>query len=418
MALRLHKEKLMIIGAGKFQVPIIEQAKQMGFETIVVSIAGKYPGFLLADKSYHVDVREKDIILEIARKEGIAGVVTDQTDWPVPTVAYVAERMGLPGIGYECALQITNKLKCREHCRKMGFPIPKFQEATCLEEAREQAKDLRFPLIVKPVDSTAARGVAKVNHFSELARKFQNAFECSAAGLVLLEEFFPGKKLELMGFTSNQEFTNLLMAENEHFDVPDLFIIRQVLAPPLLDQDLKDRIFAFHTRLFQSFGALFGITFSDIKVNEENGEFCLIEAALRGPGGFLSSHVSPLASGIDVVPALIEFATGRRKEFQIDKSKVLNRGAGNIYFYLPEGTVSRIKGIDEIKSMPGIHKVALDDLFPGRKIEPLRNLSGRQGPIVYAGEDRGACEEIIEKVKAVLRVEVQTPEGIRGMVWS
>jgi hypothetical protein len=128
--------------------------------------------------------------------------------------------------------------------------------------------------------------------------------------------------------------------------------------------------------------------------------------------------VSPLASGIDVVPALIEFATGRRKEFQIDKSKVLNRGAGNIYFYLPEGTVSRIKGIDEIKSMPGIHKVALDDLFPGRKIEPLRNLSGRQGPIVYAGEDRGACEEIIEKVKAVLRVEVQTPEGIRGMVWS
>ncbi|HSR13589.1 MAG TPA: hypothetical protein VLS90_19230 [Thermodesulfobacteriota bacterium] len=235
---------------------------------------------------------------------------------------------------------------------------------------------------------------------------------------MLLEEFFPGKKLEVMGFISNREFTNLLMAENEHFDLPDLFIIRQVLAPPLLDEALKKRIFDFHTRLFQSFGVPFGITFSDIKVNEETGEFCLIEAAPRGPGGFLSSHVSPLASGIDVVPALIEFAAGRRREFPIDRKKILNRGAGNVYFYLPEGTVSRVEGIDEIQSMPGIHKVALDDLVPGRKIEAMRNLSGRQGPIVYGGEGREACERMVGKIKSMLRVEVQTGEGTRGIVWS
>jgi xanthine/CO dehydrogenase XdhC/CoxF family maturation factor len=36
----MKKEELMIVGAGKFQVPIIELAKQMGFETMVVSIAG------------------------------------------------------------------------------------------------------------------------------------------------------------------------------------------------------------------------------------------------------------------------------------------------------------------------------------------------------------------------------------------
>ncbi|HSR13588.1 MAG TPA: hypothetical protein VLS90_19225 [Thermodesulfobacteriota bacterium] len=166
MALSLPKEKLMILGAGKFQVPIIEEAKRMGFETIVVSIPGAYPGLRLGDRSYRVDVREKETVLEIARKERITGVVTDQTDWPVTTVAYVAEKMGLPGIGYECALRITDKRRCREHCREKGFPIPAFHQASCLEEARKQAQDLRLPLVVKPVDSTAARGVAKVNSLS------------------------------------------------------------------------------------------------------------------------------------------------------------------------------------------------------------------------------------------------------------
>ncbi len=414
----MKKEKIMIVGAGKFQVPIIELAKRMGFETIVVSVAGNYPGFLVADKSYEVDVRDKETILEIAKKAGISGVVTDQTDWPVPTVAYVAEKMGLPGIGYECALRITNKLECREHCQKMGFPIPAYFQASNLEQARPGAKEIGFPLVVKPSDSTAARGVVKVNDFDELSHKFQDALACSASGVVLLEEFFPGKKLELMGFTSNFDFTNLLMAENEHFDIPDLFIIKQVMAPSLLGESLKKRIFDFHIRLFESFGAPFGITFSDIKVNEETGKFCLIEAALRGPGGFLSSHVSPLACGVDVVPSLIEIATGRREKVLIDKSKLLNRGAGNVYFYLPAGVVCRVDGIKDVRSFLGVHRVELDDLVIGKKIEPIKNLSGRQGPIVFAGEDRQACEEIVHRIKATLRVEVETPEGIKGMLWS
>lgn len=413
-----NRKKLMIVGAGKFQVPIIELAKRMGFETIAVSIAGYYPGFAAANKFYEVDVREKEIILEIARKEGICGIVTDQTDMPVPTVAYVAEKMGLPGIGYECALCITNKLKCREHCQKMGFPIPAYLKASSLEEAREGAKEIGFPLVIKPCDSQAARGVAKVNDFDELSQKFQDALACSASGIVLLEEFLRGKRKSIVGFTSDFQFTNFFMYESELFEIPNLFITKQALTPTLLDENLKQRIFDFHTRLFESFGASFGITFSQINVNEETGEFRLIEAAMRGPGGFISSHVMPLACGIDVVPMLIELVTGRRKSVKIDGSKLLNKGAGNVYFYLPAGVVCRIEGIEEVKSLPGVYRVELDDLAVGRKIEPIKNLSDRQGPIVFAGKNRQACEEIIHRIKAALTVEVETSEGVKGMVWS
>lgn len=39
------KKKLLILGAGIYQVPLIETAKRMGLETIVASIPGNYPGF-------------------------------------------------------------------------------------------------------------------------------------------------------------------------------------------------------------------------------------------------------------------------------------------------------------------------------------------------------------------------------------
>jgi biotin carboxylase len=414
----MKKEKLMIVGAAKFQVPIIELAKQKGFETIVVSIAGNYPGFSVADKSYEVDVRDKKTILEIARNEGISGIVTDQTDLPVPTVAYVAEKMGLPGIGYECALRITNKLKGREHCKTLGFPIPAFVEAHNWEEAKNGAKEIGFPMVVKPTDSMAARGISKVSDWSELPNKFQDALSCSTSGVVLLERFFQGKKIGLVGFASDNQCTDLIMVDHEHFDIPDKFIVRQVLTPSVLDKKLKDKIWDFHNKLFESFGPRFGFTYSEIRVNEESGEFCLMEPAIRGPAGFVSSHLVPLSCGVDFLPLLLDLASGRRDTVMIPKYQLQSRGAGNIYFYLPEGTISRVSGVEEVKSLPGIYRTELDDLIVGRKIAPLVNLNGRQGPIIYAGKDRKECEEIVKKIKDLLFVEVKTTDGVKVIIWS
>ena len=414
----MKKEKLMILGAAKFTVPLIELAKQMGFETLVVSIAGNYPGFMVADRSYEVDVRDKETILEIARKEGISGIVTDQTDLPVPTIAYVAEKMGLPGIGYECAMRITNKLMCRKHCQRIGFPVPAFYHASTLEEARKGAMEIGFPLVVKPTDSMAARGVSRVNNLAELERKFKNGLASSTSGVVLLEEYFQGKKIILTGFIADYKFTNLILADHKHFDIPDLFIVRQTTVPSNLDQKLQKKILELNTRLFESFGARFGIAFSEFKVNEESGEVSLMEAALRGPAGYVSSHVTPLACGIDVLPMLIELVTARRETVSIDKDRLKNRGAGNVYFYLPEGEVCKIEGVEEVTSLSGVKKVELGDLAVGKKIEPIINMSGRQGPIIYAGKDRKECEDIIKKIKDILVVEVKTPEGVKGMIWS
>ena len=72
-------KKVMILGAGIYQVPLIKQAKAMGIYTIVVSIRGNYPGFEIADKVYYEDTTDFNAVLEIAKKEKIDGIVTAGT---------------------------------------------------------------------------------------------------------------------------------------------------------------------------------------------------------------------------------------------------------------------------------------------------------------------------------------------------
>lgn len=413
----MSKQKLMILGAGKYQVPIINEAQQMGFEAIAVGVSGNYPGFSVADRFYEVDVREKERILEIARREGICGILTDQTDISVPAVAYVAEQLGLPGIGYDCALRFTNKYKMRQFCEEIGVPVPRYSQASSLKEAREKAQQLGFPLVIKPVDNQGSRGVTKVCHSEELEDKFQNAKAYSACGLVILEEFFPGMGVRVAGFASDFEFSNLVIGDSYFFDFPDIFITSQTIFPSLLREGLKQKVLDLNFRLIKGFGPRFGITHSDYLVNDETGEVRLNETAIRGGGLFFSSDLVPLVCGLNVNSLLIELASGRKKNVVIDKSKLYERAAGNVCFYLPEGIIRGISGIDKVKSLPGVHKAYLSDLEVGRRTRQITDKTMRLGPILVSGKDRLACRETIHQIQDTLVVQVETTTGIKGIEW-
>lgn len=67
------------------------------------------------------DVRNQSEILRFARELEVCGVITDQTDVAVRTVAYVAEQLGLPGIGYETSCLFTDKRLMRKKWPSWAF---------------------------------------------------------------------------------------------------------------------------------------------------------------------------------------------------------------------------------------------------------------------------------------------------------
>lgn len=410
------KRKLMILGAGMCQVPIIQKAQRMRFETIAVSIPGPYPGFRVSDRYYEVDVRDRQRILEIAQDERICGILTDQTDIPVPTVAYVAERMGLPGIGYECALRFTHKGEMRRFCERVGIPVPKHGRATSRREAYEIAETFGFPVVIKPMDSQGSRGVSLVESFREIEVKFPEALRYSGCGEVIIEEFFPGKEIVVEGFVSEFAVTNLVIGDREYFDLPNLFIPKTTLFPCNLEDRLREKILGVNTRLLQEFGLPFGITHSEYLVDEETGELRLVEVAARGGGVFISSDLIPAACGIDVNELLIWTVTGERS-IHIPAGGLLGAASGYVCFTLPRGVIRAVRNLEAVAAMPGVLRTYLDGLRIGAAVREMRDKTDRLGPILMADKDRSSLCEALKAVKETLAVEVETAEGLGGVQW-
>lgn len=412
----MNKDSLMVLGAGMCQVPIIRMAQGMGFEVIAVSISGDYPGLTVADRSLEVDVRDREKILAFAREAGIRGILTDQTDIPVTTVAYVAERLGLPGIDYECACRFTNKYLMRQYAERFGVPVPGFARASSPGEARRAVSGLSMPIVVKPVDSQGSRGVTVVRDLADLDEAVAAARAFSPLSTAILEEFCEGREVVVQGFVSDYRLTNLIMGDRVYFDIPGLFIPKQTLFPSVLPDDIQDRVLAVNTRLIESFSPRFGITHSEYLVNERTGEIRLVETAIRGGGVFISSDLIPLACGIDVNSLVIGLATGQAA-VSLDTSAMVRRASGYVCFTLPEGVIRKVEGTEALKALHGVHRAHVDDLFVGRKTGRLSDKTMRLGPILIRGSDRKDLDEAIQAIQNTLSVEVETADGTGRIMW-
>lgn len=160
-------KKIMILGAGIYQVPLIRTARRMGLYTIVVSIPGDYPGFALADKIYELNTRDKEAILAAAEKEQIDGICTSGTDVAVSTIGYVCEKMHLSGIPYEAAEILTDKAKMKDAFRQGGVSAA---DGMRVRSARRHKKPriALYPVVVKRVDSSGSRGITVVVHSGQI----------------------------------------------------------------------------------------------------------------------------------------------------------------------------------------------------------------------------------------------------------
>ena len=94
-------------------------------------------------------------------------------------MAYVADALGLPGIGYETALNFTDKFRMRSLTAEAGLPSPPFSLARNEEEAQRAAGEIGCPVVLKPVDSQSSRGVHVVRGAETVAEAFRDALSFS-----------------------------------------------------------------------------------------------------------------------------------------------------------------------------------------------------------------------------------------------
>ena len=412
------KKKIMVIGAGIGQYFLAQKIKDRGHYLITVTLPGNQPVIDIADKVCYHDVFDKEGVLAIAREEQIDAVISDQNDTMMPTVAYVAEHMNLPGNNTQQVNAFCNKNIFRDNCDILGIPVPRHCSMNKVE-IPEALKDVPFPWVVKPADSQSSIGVAKVDNKEEYMVALKKAIDLSKNKSAIVEEFFKGHELVAEGFIYKGKYYVLGFADRKYFKLNNMFIPSQTIFPSLVPQTILKKIEQCESKMSEYIKPDFAIVHSEYLYNPETNEIRVVESALRGGGVYISSHLVPLYSGIDINDTLIDCIVGN----DVDMEKVMNernnKAAGYVCFYLPGGTVCKADGIDETRQLDFVKMMCVNDVKVGMVTPPLTHKGQRLGPILVTGSDRNDIEQKIKTLQETLQIMVKGEDGvIRGINWN
>ena len=405
---------LLILGANTLQLPLINKANKLGYKTLVVSPVTSEPGHKIATYSEACNVVDEDGVLALAKKYDICGIITDQTDLPVRTMAYVANKMGLPGNEYEVARLFTDKYLMREKCKEIGVKTVDYRLCHTVEEAMSFYKAVNRDVIVKPVDNQGSKGVYKVTSEDELRSQFEIAISFSRSSGVLVEEFIIGREFLVEGICVNYEYSNLCCGDTEYFDIPDVFSASKREFPSIAPQAVVDKVLETNYKIGCGFGLKQGITHAEYILDGD--DVILLEIAGRGGGVFISSDLIHLQTGLETEEFLIGIATG--KVDKLPKFSLQNCSCCYISFFLPEGEIVSVSGIKDVIGLPYTYRNNLDSLVIGKVIKENIDKTSRFFVILEAA-DHDQLMSRREEIQNLLRVEVKNSEGlIQGIIWE
>lgn len=410
-------EKLLVIGAGLGQVHIIETAKKLGYHVTVVSIPGEYPGFQLADEILYEDIFNTDAIIAYAKEKGIQGVLSDQSDMAALLVGRVAEALGLPTWGEETARQFTDKVRMRAVFEELGLPVPAYFHATSLSEAKDGLVRIGYPVVIKPTDAFASRGVFKIFNEDELTDCFPRSLEASRSKNIIVEQFLEGEQYFCQGFVQEHKLRLYAFSDRYYYNLPDLAIPYTNAFPAIISMAFQERMTEMFTKVVNYLNPLFGHVWAEWIYNRETDRLYIIEIAIRGGGAFVTDELIPRAYGIDSQPYLVNAAMGHNEKKFADE--VINqRSAAFFSFLLPEGTIIKIEGLDAVNCISGVVKTDYKKMSVGDTVPPIENKGSRYGMVIIEGKDRDELDSVLKMVKQTVSIEVETKEGVKGIIWD
>lgn len=407
-------KKIMILGAGVYQFPLVEKAAQI-CDVILVAPVIEEAFKRCAKRCYYMDLREKEKILEIARKEKIDGIITDQTDIPVRTVAYVAGEMGLPGNSYEVACLFTDKGLMRKKMEKIGIPVLPNKQVDTAEKAVEfyiSHGGEGSVFIIKPADNQGSRGVFKVNSTEDITKKFAESVKHSPTHTVVIEKYAEGKEFVVEGISLGGRYKPLIIGDTHYFDKDTTFAARQRIFPSREKDELTNRVLELNKKIIEGFGLVQGISHSEYVM--DGNEIYLIETAARGGGVFISSDLISLQTGLCTEEFLIRIALGEQKE--MPELRQMNQVCGYVAFFLPEGEVVSVDGIEEVCNLPYVYRNILYSIKPGMKIGVATDKTSRFS-IIVSGENWEEWETNVKHVQELLQIKVKKDGEIKNPIW-
>lgn len=397
------KKRALVVAGGQWQVPLINYLKEKNFFVTVVDPYTSSKGVIVADSHIQEDVREKEkIFSKIDTKYDI--VCTDQSDISVGTVAFLADKLHLKGNKEDVILRFTNKYLSRKYAESIGVPVPAYTEVSTLEDINQFIDKVEFPLILKPCDAQSSKGIHKIDtgvRQSDLTDYLVDALQYSFIKKAILEQFVTGYEITVEGFCSQGEHRVLAISKKKHFKTG---IASTLTYPAPLPLDLEERIIEVDNRYVDESGLKFGPTHAEYIVDENKGEFYLVEIACRGGGTLISSDIVKWVSGFDVYEAYLNCL--QNNDVQLPNNLPQKRAAELHFFDFGSGIVDSVSGIEAAGKIDGVLSVDID-IKEGDVIESCRDDRSRQGFAIIFADNEKELNSRVSKVCDTIKVNIK-----------
>ena len=331
------------MAGGLPQIELIKQLKERGITTVLAdgnpnAIARPY-----ADIFYQLAIFDVEAVKEVALREQVDFLITVCADQVLLVVAQVSEMLGLPCyIDYETARNVSDKTYMKEIFWRHDIPTSRYMELT--EPDWDRIHQLRYPLVVKPVDAYSSRGVRKVNSDEELLPCFAEAAQISRTGGVIVEEFVSGDEISVDVYVENGVAKVLCVSNSEKLRTDDRFIIFRGRYPVAADDALLEEI----RRVAQQIADAFGLVDSPmlIQMISDGKRVSVLEFCAR-TGGNMKYLLIRRSCGFDVIRAVIDLTLGEKPHVELQSPEA--RYIVNDFIYCDKGIYDRLEGFEELK---------------------------------------------------------------------
>jgi formate-dependent phosphoribosylglycinamide formyltransferase (GAR transformylase) len=324
-------------------------------------------------------------------------------DQPACVAAQAAERLGLRFHPAEAARAASNKLLAREHFRAAGMPVPEFRRLS-LVEARSGASvaGVRFPCVLKPLDSSASRGVIRANNREEFVQAAARIARMQEGDLIV-EDYIPGREFALEGVVAAGKLQTLAI-----FDKPDplegpYFEETIYLTPSGEPQQTQQQIRETAQAAVKALGLTDGPVHAEMRVNGQGT--WILEAAARPIGGLCARVLRFETPHCTLEELLLRHALGG----DVSSATLAAGSHGVMMIPIPRAGVYRgVQGLEDARRVPGVEDIVVT-AKEGHEMFPLPEGSAYLGFLFFRGPSNDTVLDGLGEAHRYLRFIFSTP---------
>ncbi|MEA2493926.1 MAG: hypothetical protein QOJ29_1837 [Thermoleophilaceae bacterium] len=380
---------------------------RLGFRVAMLTDNPAVAASGLVDDYEVVDTYDHDAALAAARRLAgrteLAGIVT-WADRDVGLVAKLGEALGLPALSREAARRARDKFAMKDALAHLEGVVPRHAQATSLEEARACLDRLGCPAILKPIGGNGSKGVIRIDDpgdldaawtfTSDVAQATRDRIFAEFPDRFLLEEYLDGPEISVEGWTAAGQVA-IAAVTGKASELPYHVEYRHLVPAELTPQ--QDREVRTKTELLVKTLGFDNCGFHvEAKLTPDG--FRLVEVAARLGGGYINSHLVPLALGIDVYAATIRAACGEFVPAEPTHVRPVCAGVRYVLARQP-GRFAALRGSDEVLTDPDVQHFFVE-IARGTPVAlpPADFLTFRSAAIVATHPDRAALESTLERL--------------------